>query len=289
MRNMRKIVCVTILPLLAGLTAVDAAKGQGRDEDAARRHYGEAMAAGDLDRRIALLARSFEERETYVAAIGLGEAILERGGDPARAREWLDTAYRLGRAGEPRARALFRIAESYRDEDERLRYLQYLEASLDHHHTALVDQILLEERSVGREVSRDEIVQALSVADIKAAAVRPKIDLRINFELDSDGLTREGREQAETLGEALRTLVDRESPRRVGFLVVGHTDAQGSWDYNEDLSMRRARTVRDLLVYEFGLNYRDIEVDGRGENELLSDEWTEAAHAVNRRVEVIRR
>ena len=69
---------------------------------------------------------------------------------------------------------------------------------------------------------------------------------------------------------------------------MGHTDALGARAYNEALSLRRARVVRRFLVDEFGFDPRDIEVEGRGEDELLSRGTTEAAHSVNRRVEVIR-
>ena len=74
-----------------------------------------------------------------------------------------------------------------------------------------------------------------------------------------------------------------------GWLLVGHTDARGARSYNQALSVRRARALRAYLIDEFGFDARDIDVDGKGEDELLDPETTEAAHSVNRRVEVVRR
>ena len=59
-------------------------------------------------------------------------------------------------------------------------------------------------------------------------------------------------------------------------------------------TMRRCRSdgrgaVRSYLVDEFGFAPRDIDVDGRGEDELLDPEMTDAAHSINRRVEVVLR
>ena len=136
---------------------------------------------------------------------------------------------------------------------------------------------------VRRMVPMREIVDALDTG-----GSRRRIDLWISFDFDSARLTRQGWEQAEALGEALRAIVDGEPASRPVFLVVGHTDAQGPRSYNANLSVRRAETVREVLVDDFDLDGRDIEIEGRGEDELLSRERTEAAHAANRRVEVIR-
>ena len=138
----------------------------------------------------------------------------------------------------------------------------------------------------GRFVPSAEIVGALA-NPARDTRGRPRIDLHINFEFDSARLTRDGREQAEQLGEALLTIVDDEGA--AGWLLVGHTDARGARSYNQALSVRRARALRAYLIDDFGFDARDIDVDGKGEDELLDPETTEAAHSVNRRVEVVRR
>ena len=138
----------------------------------------------------------------------------------------------------------------------------------------------------GRFVPSAEIVGALA-NPTRDTRGRPRIDLHINFEFDSARMTRDGREQAEQLGEAMLRIVADDGSAE--WLLVGHTDAEGARSYNQALSMRRARAVRAYLMDEFGFDPRDIDVDGRGEDELLDPEMSEAAHSVNRRVEVVRR
>jgi OmpA-OmpF porin, OOP family len=50
--------------------------------------------------------------------------------------------------------------------------------------------------------------------------------------------------------------------------VIGHTDPLATMDYNFDLSLKRAQTVRNQLI-SFGLDGRIIQVKGAGETELV--------------------
>lgn len=277
MRNRLFTTAVVVVALVLGVAA-----GQSRDR--ARRYYEEGLAEADARRRAVLLERSFEEYATYEAAIALGEILLA-GGEWERARSWLDDAYELSVAGsEARARALFRVAETYAQEGRPILYVEYLRLSLAAHRTPMVEEALLEAMGDRRLVSSAEIVEALTPdrTSRMGADPRPRIDLIINFEFDSARLTWDGREQAAELGGALRGGVGR-------VLLVGHTDAQGSRAYNEALSRRRAAAVRDFVVEEFGLDPSNVDVEGRGEDQPLFTETTEAAHSLNRRVEVILR
>lgn len=67
--------------------------------------------------------------------------------------------------------------------------------------------------------------------------------------------------------------------------VEGHTDSVGTEEYNQDLSMRRANSVRDLLVQRsVGINR--IETVGFGENMPVATNNTETGRQLNRRVEM---
>jgi outer membrane protein OmpA-like peptidoglycan-associated protein len=66
---------------------------------------------------------------------------------------------------------------------------------------------------------------------------------------------------------------------------VGHTDSQGSDDYNMRLSLRRAESARQYLVSS-GIAYNRIRTEGRGEMEPVADNATDAGRSRNRRVEV---
>ena len=244
------------------------------------------MAEADDGRRIELLKRSYEEYRTYEAAIALGETLLGAG-EWGQARDWLTEAHELGSADEWRARALFRIGESYAGESDWVRAVRYLRDADDLHDLPMIRQALRAalRKFRGQIVSRAAIADALGGKGVLVSDAR--IDLHINFEFDSARMTAGGRAQAEELGEALLLVEYDEGPAE--WLLVGHTDAQGALSYNRGLSVRRAESVRAYLVDEFGFDPRDITVEGRGEDQLLDEETTEAAHAVNRRVEVVRR
>ena len=274
--------CMTLSVGLLPCVAAEA----GQNFDRAQRHYDAAMAETDEGRRIALLERSYEEHATYLAAIELGETLL-RADRLQQAREWLREAYDKGNTGERRARALFRIGESHASEGDWLLAVDHFRAADDLHGRPMIRQALREARleARGQIVPNDEIVRGL-LNPIKGATVRPRINLQVNFEFDSARMTWDGRAQAAELGEAFREVADR-AGRSAEWLLVGHTDAQGARAYNRALSLRRAEAVRSYLVDAFGFDPRTIDVEGRGEDELLDTETTEAAHSVNRRVEVV--
>jgi len=67
-------------------------------------------------------------------------------------------------------------------------------------------------------------------------------------------------------------------------MIVGHTDALGSTEYNQDLSERRAESAARYLRAR-GVS-RHIATAGLGEREPVSSNTTEAGRQRNRRVEV---
>ena len=83
------------------------------------------------------------------------------------------------------------------------------------------------------------------------------------------------------IGQALT----RESGRHA--LIVGHSDAIGDAPYNRVLSERRARAVRDFLVDNFKIASERLSVEGRGEDEPIATNDTQAGRITNRRVEVL--
>ncbi len=72
-----------------------------------------------------------------------------------------------------------------------------------------------------------------------------------------------------------RTLVD----------VYGHTDSDGSEEYNYDLSQRRATSVASFLGSQ-GVDSRRFVIRGYGETQPISSNATTAGKAANRRVEI---
>lgn len=70
--------------------------------------------------------------------------------------------------------------------------------------------------------------------------------------------------------------------------IEGHTDSIGGASYNDSLSLRRARAVRDHLVQSFDEIVPDrFEVQGFGESRPVADNATEEGRRRNRRVEFV--
>ena len=88
-----------------------------------------------------------------------------------------------------------------------------------------------------------------------------------------------------TISEIAQTL--KENPT-VRIKIIGHTDSDGDDAKNLDLSRRRALSVKNTLVNQFGIDASRIQTDGKGETEPLAPNTTSESKAKNRRVEFIK-
>lgn len=71
-------------------------------------------------------------------------------------------------------------------------------------------------------------------------------------------------------------------------LIVGHTDSDGADEANLTLSKKRAESVKNALVKEFGVTANRLTTDGKGESEPAGPNTTPQGKANNRRVEFIK-
>src|SRR5213080_922505 len=83
------------------------------------------------------------------------------------------------------------------------------------------------------------------------------------FQYDSAELQASSVEQLQKLG----TLI-RRNPRAT-FSIEGYTDAFGSYEYNLDLSQRRADSVKNYLVSVMGINSEQVQGRGYGASKFL--------------------
>lgn len=87
-----------------------------------------------------------------------------------------------------------------------------------------------------------------------------------------------------TLGEIAKLLQDKPTLR---LLVVGHTDNQGSFAYNEILSRKRASAVTDALVSEHGVDPARLKALGVGYSAPRASNDNAVGRTKNRRVELV--
>jgi len=78
----------------------------------------------------------------------------------------------------------------------------------------------------------------------------------------------------------------KENPRVKKVNVIGHTDNDGDESYNQQLSQRRAASVRTYLI-EHGIAETRLLSEGRGESDPLVSNDTFQGREKNRRVEFL--
>ena len=100
------------------------------------------------------------------------------------------------------------------------------------------------------------------------------------FDVDDHSLTVESKQLLDQL------FVDLEKHSDYAIQIIGHTDQDGSDDYNEQLAQKRTTTVEDYLV-SVGFPMQRLAVDWKGESELLFSDDSSSSKQQNRRVEII--
>jgi len=103
----------------------------------------------------------------------------------------------------------------------------------------------------------------------------------ILFELDKSSLQPKSNKQL----EHIVTLLKENPDLRIE--VQGHTDDQGSEEYNLNLSQDRAETVVNYLGL-FGIDITRLTPKGYGESKPMMPNTTEAGRTKNRRVELVK-
>ena len=120
---------------------------------------------------------------------------------------------------------------------------------------------------------REEIAQI--------ASAKPKIDLEIHFDYNSAEISKASTQAVQELGKALSDT----SLKGSTFVVAGHTDAIGGAAFNQDLSERRADTIKKYLVEHYGINGSNLVAVGYGKTKLKNP--NAPMDPTNRRVQVV--
>ncbi len=126
----------------------------------------------------------------------------------------------------------------------------------------------------------DERVSKFLIAECMLPQREIKLAVAEHFEFDKHEVKTEDQTALNQFIRDVRKLKGRIS-------IVAHTDYQGSHAYNEQLSQRRANSVRAYLSEQLSSENYDWEVSHYGETMPLLKEKTLAANAANRRAYVM--
>ena len=94
-----------------------------------------------------------------------------------------------------------------------------------------------------------------------------------SYELDEDSKT-----ILEAYAKELRT-------QNCTITITGYTDTKGRRAFNQELSLKRARVVKELFV-AYGVDEGRIIIQGHGESEPIADSQNPAANKLNKRIEI---
>lgn len=83
--------------------------------------------------------------------------------------------------------------------------------------------------------------------------------------------------------QQMAKIVESHSDLRIK--IIGHTDSNGTDEYNVDLSKRRAFKVREYLIKVCGLKEDRIKIEFRGEEDPATTNATAYGKSLNRRVD----
>ena len=127
----------------------------------------------------------------------------------------------------------------------------------------------------------EELEQELENAKIERVGegILISFDSGILFGYDSSTLQPEAKANISKLSDILKKYPDS------NVLITGHTDSDGSDNYNQTLSEKRAKSVSDYAMYQ-GINSSRLSIVGLGENEPVASNDTADGKQLNRRVEI---
>lgn len=137
---------------------------------------------------------------------------------------------------------------------------------------------------IGRKMDRQaaEIKQTVPGATVtrEGEGIIVKFDSGILFDVNKTALKSAAQTNLQNLATSLKN-----NPQ-TNISIIGHTDDTGSDTYNQDLSVRRAQSVKTYITGN-GVDGSRLTTVGKGEGEPIAENTTEAGRAQNRRVEIV--
>ena len=141
----------------------------------------------------------------------------------------------------------------------------------------------LERLRAEHEQSRAELTATLSrLTQVREEARGVVVTLpgNIFFNVNKADVKPAMRQQLATIAQTLAAIPDQH------LLIEGHTDSDGSSEYNLSLSESRAQSVQKILL-DGGIAAERMDIMGYGESKPIADNSTASGKAQNRRVEIV--
>ena len=158
------------------------------------------------------------------------------------------------------------------------------------------DEAALQKMKEAKDMLGEGIIRPETIASILGRKITrstggirntPRISFdenKIHFAFDSAEILPESYSQLNSIGKSLT------SPNLADIRVrlAGHTDSRGTREYNQRLSVKRAESVKQYLVNQFGISSKRLITVGYGKDRPIIIRSDEESYAMNRRVELER-
>ncbi|HHG85958.1 MAG TPA: hypothetical protein ENJ82_14520, partial [Bacteroidetes bacterium] len=142
----------------------------------------------------------------------------------------------------------------------------------------LVDEDIIMKKNLFMDKPGAKVVSTPVVADEAAPMNLPEIQ-NIYYDFDKDNIREDARQELDMVAEFLEQNSD------IDLQILSHTDWFGTYDYNVDLSLRRANKAMNYLVSNKGIDPGRIETDFFSENRPLEANVYDKGRQFNRRSE----
>jgi OOP family OmpA-OmpF porin len=106
----------------------------------------------------------------------------------------------------------------------------------------------------------------------------------IKFKFDSAALSEADKKKLDRFAEMLKK-AGINGRLNYNFQIKGYTDDIGIYQYNKELSLKRAIAVKQHLVGVHGISPDKFETEGYGPEDPLCSNFTEKGRRENRRVQ----
>ena len=140
-------------------------------------------------------------------------------------------------------------------------------------------------KSYAKETIDSSFIPPQAIEKIEQEAL-PNIEIDSKKEIVLNNLNFENNEyrlsslSISELDPIIRAMRDDDS---IKIKIIGHTDLLGSREYNQALSLKRAKSVRNYLIQK-GIDKEKMEVEGKGESKPLELGKDAESSEINRRV-----
>ncbi len=217
------------------------------------------------------------------AAISEMEKLLGNAVIPTRNLTVLDKAYLQRIADTKRAEEEAKLAQENRklqEEKEKLEQEAAQKARLEEEKRRAEAE---KERSAREEQARlareDTMQKAVQEKEAKANIIKLLQVENIEFNTAKSTLTSRGQATVDKLAAILKKYP------KVKVEIAGHTDSDGSAEFNQKLSQARVETVKEELISQ-GVESKRLTAKGYGESKPLVPNTTDENKQKNRRVEI---